>query len=762
MFINAVKDYLEFLNNLYASFSTEVSLPILVQQSFFFILTSIKFIIVYIISFQWARDFSQFPLILPKINSALLSENLILESFSPNIFSFLQPPFYDNNKFFIGLLNSFFLSLPFSIAHLIALRRIIIQGYPAGIAAFLGTIVGQITLIASILFGFRFLILPWFGFEFVNHFIGLILLVTMIYDIIHLKKETEPISYSDKKTLLKYFALNFGLTWTEQASIFQYLGNISVGVQPTLLELSTAKTQIGFFSNQAFYVLGLGFGNFLFSSLFVFLITNLLNQIYLRFSSMTSKQFKESLNFGSIITIIGLSMTSIPYYSLDYLLAGPLGFVSQDKALEKVQLNYSFSDIKNGFLQHLISNQQLSIMTDISLFDRNDYLKAENLDDSVTQTFENLNYEGEYFANTTRDYSSQKLTDRDQIDKLQKSLYAKNYHNDDDIQENSKNSLASADFANIEPEQDDYFFSKYEKAGFQNFFYRNVKDSIDWVFLKQKYYSNALYKSLLKFDIDLLLDRQPRFQQLTPTEETQLFKNRFILAKYYDSLRDYRVIPYSVQQQSGNENFEDQSNMVSQSYVDRVYNHQFKGTLNVVRRLFHITLPLSDSDINNKNSNKTILKFDQPLYNEFSSSKNIFLHEELSQSSSNSSFIKETNPIPFYVGWDENLRKLVITNKYLSREFAGIEMKNEEKLIRFNAWPIPKNITHKDQKFPFVNIFEHPKLIDNFELNYLNVEMDKIPAVKLQTQEGKLILDLLPPNTGGFVWPGQINKVSLF
>ena len=919
MFINAVKDYLEFINHLYASLSTEISLQVLLQQSFFYILNSIKFILLYVFSFQWVRDFVQLPIILPKINSALLSENFVLEStfenYSSNIFSFLQSPFYEENKFVIGFLNSFFMSLPLSVAHFIALRRLLIQGKHAGIMSFLGTILGQITLIASIIFGLRFLILPWFGLEFLNYLIGIVLLCTIVYDTMHIQKEKEEVSSSDRKTLLKYFALNFGLAWTEQASLFQYLGNINFGVNATLLEISSTSTQLGFFFSQWFYIVGLLIGNLIFSSLFVYLITQFLKLVNRQFSSISEKRFNESLNFGLLITIIGLSITSIPYYSLDYLLGGPLGFVAQDKALDKVQLNYNLSDIGNGLLQHLAIGRQ-PINTDISLFDRNDYIKKDSLEDPEAQTFESLNYEGEFFSNSARDYTSPKLMDRDQlvqlkrIEQLQKNLRSKKGKTNQESpfkQEESQESFIVNDDVRktVEPtgselteapllksnqfdelaqrydleKGDKNFFSKYEKFGFQNFFYRNMQDSIDWAFLKQTYYSNALYKSLLRFDIDLLLDRQPPFQKLTSTEENQLLTNRFLLSKYYDSLRDYHLIPY----------YDDFENLFdgSKSYADRVYNHQFKGTLNVVRRLFYITmddLPSQskiltmpsklvaegDKKTNREASSEIVLKFDQLLYNEFPYPINPFFHEELqkglssssvSEQNDNSPFIKEANPTPFYVGWDENLRKLVITNKFLPRESAGfifgpgqflskanqnevqlIKTKGEtqgakdlrlqevqakrsvtevpkelqaflsklpHRTIRFDSWPIPKNSVAyrglvaeedfdngqkdgkgrifknlrtffsrsrmEDSTMPFINLVDkkHEEVLKTFELDpatledsnrgfdmdsRLNFDMKKIPSVKLKDLEGSLIVDILPPKTGGFVWPGHLNQ----
>jgi hypothetical protein len=44
----------------------------------------------------------------------------------------------------------------------------------------------------------------------------------------------------------------------------------------------------------------------------------------------------------------------------------------------------------------------------------------------------------------------------------------------------------------------------------------------------------------------------------------------------------------------------------------------------------------------------------------------------------NSTFMVNTNPIPFYVGWDESLRQFIITNRFLSRRESGYSFQNPE------------------------------------------------------------------------------------
>ena len=124
------------------------------------------------------------------------------------------------------------------------------------------------------------------------------------------------------------------------------------------------------------------------------------------------------------------------------------------------------------------------------------------------------------------------------------------------------------------------------------------------------------------------------------------------------------------------------------SYANRVYNQQFKGTLKILRRLFSINL-----ESKNSQKNESILKYDQPLYKEELNDQNPNLHEELKNSiyvSKNkiiSPFLKEVTPIPFYAGWDEVLRKFLVTNYWLAYSDTGVKVdySNVFKLQNFNT-----------------------------------------------------------------------------
>ena len=181
--VTALRDYIELLNNVYDSLSGNITIQTVVQQTLLYLLGSIKYCFVYLITFQWFRDLCYLPIIIPQLSVSLLKSQFVLETPLSNLFSFLEPATYSTNTFLIGFLNSFFLSLPISSAQLIYIRRLFIQGDLAGLAAGLGIIGGHMAFLTCVLFGIRFVIVPWFSFEPLNYMIGLVLLFKIIFDI---------------------------------------------------------------------------------------------------------------------------------------------------------------------------------------------------------------------------------------------------------------------------------------------------------------------------------------------------------------------------------------------------------------------------------------------------------------------------------------------------------------------------------------------------------------------------------------------------
>lgn len=793
-FIPSIRDYIELLNNVYDSLAGDINVQIVIQQSFIYILESIKNIIFYIFTFGWFRDFFYLPILIPKISSLIFKENLFFADPSASTFSFLELSVSGYNKFFVGFLNSFFLSLPISCAHLIYARRLLIQGDIAGLAAGLGNILGQFFFIGSIIFGIRLFIIPWFSLEPITFIVGFILLLTIVYDMSH-ERVIKIIDIKNSIVLLKIFLLNFALIWTEQSCIFQYLGNLTLHSEPTSIETFSTNTSVQYFIIHFSYLSGILIGSLFFTFTFSFVLKKFSEFLQIK-SSILRSTWIIRLNFFFLTSILAFTFTSIPYYGLDYILTGPLGFVSQDKSFKNTL--FSQNDLKDPFGILGSLSQNLSIDTDATPFDRGIYLKSP-----VFQTFEDLNYAGEY-ASTTRQgsvplfgrYKEKARKVREAI--IKKTDNQDGIQNDVPLQENNNtrknlsNQLNSFtnDFSNEENDSIDYlaFSPKSENiyvfSNLRKRFETNYKQSVNSTFenilegtlndaffeensslaypevekkIKQRYYANPVYKFLLNIDIDNFLNRQPSNFSLSPMEEKELYKKRIILSRYYDSLRFYNKLPYI--------NEFDYLFCGSKSFADRVYNQQFKGTLHVVRRLFSINFQTKPKTLQN-----LTLKYDQPQYKKATTGIPI-LHEELKEFDSTSKpFIKFTNQIPLYVGWDENLRKLVITNRLLPRSLTNINKFSENKnaSIEFTTWPLSKSILEQDKIKPLISSrllyvnreqiqnSEYKDLLDLFDYEDSESEVSSYKSlpeniIKLGTDN----LNILPPNRGGFLWPGN-------
>ena len=282
-----------------------------------------------------------------------------------------------------------------------------------------------------------------------------------------------------------------------------------------------------------------------------------------------------------------------------------------------------------------------------------------------------------------------------------------------------------------------------------------------------------MYKSLLAVDVDFFLKRQPQAFQLNGQQESDLYTKRRMLEGYYDSLRHYALLPYA---ESFDVFFDG-----TKSFSSKVYNQQFKGTLQSVRRLFSLT---STNDTETGTLPQTILKFDQPGY-EFSDTPSFSAyHEELGPQAKQSETAFPNTPSflsqPFYAGWDEHTRKFVITNKLLPRNLAGykveqfsLESGKQGQKIKFTAWPLSKELmtgSEKDSPIPYVTLFETvdssikraftvPDDIRNFPSSLpANVERFIQTTNPQEESKEKLVIDQvlsLAPKRGGFVWPGN-------
>ena len=817
-----IKDFIDALNNFYDSLSGDISLVAILQFAFSHLVESTKFLIQYLATFRWVNDFYMIKVTIPQLFNSNLTETYSLENPFFHFFSFFQVPDLIQDPLFSGLFNSFFLSLPFSSGQILWLRRLTVEGVPAGIASGAGIIVGQFFLTVCVLLGFRFIVFPWLSIEWLHCLLGLVLTLSVVYTLAY--KPIKRIKYSETNQLAKIFVLHLTLTWIEQSTLFSYFSSLSFNPEPNLLEIinSDGLTQsILLYWN---YILGLLIGLTCWTSFFGWLVLNLGYALskYLNFSySIWIRNF----HFSSLTLIIAFNLTSLPYYNLDYLITSPLGFISQDKATKKFQLRTTSMDLQKGRLGEYSSHTTLD--TDIAIFDRGNYLTSSE----VELTFEDLNYQGEYVWRSRNDrlasgsagivnklmskflpklksspkYSPIRAPKVEEVDEvfsdpynfadpeleIYTSIYPFFSESEDlvtrfieDYQADVTNNSSSDSFPTIDQEAFSAF-SELAQYGFDPFAAFEDVESDEYEEklgkkIKSKYYSNPVYKFILSSDILNFLDRQPKAYSLTKNEENELFKKRMILSNYYNSLREYTAVLYS---DPFHELF-----FGSKSYANRVYNQQFKGTLKILRRLFAISLEPKENP-----KQYSILKYDQPLYLEKYNKKPHLLHEELknelyfAKPFDQSPFLKETRPIPFYAGWDEKLRKFLVTNYWLTfsntnnrvnylnifeSKFPPIGSNTRKiKTLYFVAWPLSKQ---KMEKIKYESTQPMQLLFSEFDDPANEQQLDIFEYAESDDYDIRLIYETLPsilkrvdlrekdkpqirlqPLRGGLIWNGS-------
>jgi hypothetical protein len=346
--LTAVKDYVEIVHKLIETDSSNFNTDsIIATYSNFgaittYIILFIKNAMTDFISLNWIQSLGSLPIIIPQIASAMISEISVLDGYFHNAFVFLETPLsYGNNslifycleKFTIGIINSLFLFLPTSAAHLICLRRFVMQGIEAGYFASLGTIAGNIVWIGSITFGLRCIIVPWLSLDLLRCILGFILLIKYMWD-----------SYSEKRVVLedlskkKIFLLNFLLAFTEQTNIYPFISNTSISSDSTILESFPVTTFVEFCAIHSSYLLGIFLGSFSLLQLTCWFWENPAFNFYMWMVSsfkITTSFYSKVFNFLFLYLTMICTISSFSYFALDYTVTNPIGFVHQDRLMDQ-------------------------------------------------------------------------------------------------------------------------------------------------------------------------------------------------------------------------------------------------------------------------------------------------------------------------------------------------------------------------------------------------------------------------------------------
>lgn len=340
--VTSVKDYVEVVHKLIESDSSfKINNYDELGPIITYLVLTIQEFLRNFVTLKWLNNVWDLPIIIPDISSAMVSEISVLDSYFHNAFNFLDKPlsygetnlfFYNLEKFSIGLINSLFLFIPTGTSHLITIRRFVMQGLEAGYLAGLGSIAGNILWITSVIFGFRFFVIPWLSLDIFRYILGFVLLVKYMWDSYNERKMT--ITTDSAKQ--KIFLLNFLLALTEQTSIYPFVTNLSIGSESSILESFPAQDLTTFITIHSSYILGLTLGCLSLLHLTCWFWENPAFKIYMwlisSFKVSTSFYYK-ALNFTFLYLTMICAISSIPYYGLDYTLTNPLGLVNDDRIL---------------------------------------------------------------------------------------------------------------------------------------------------------------------------------------------------------------------------------------------------------------------------------------------------------------------------------------------------------------------------------------------------------------------------------------------
>lgn len=710
----AIRDYLENLNILVDSLNDSNSIIEVLKTSILYGINSIAYIFVYLFTFQWIRDITHLPVILPTISERVLQEIYVLNDRS-NLLNILPITNFESNKFLLGLLNSFFLALPLSVPKIVSIRQWLIKGSVAGVSSVLGFRLGQTLFYAGILLGLRSIMIPWLANEPWTYIIGMVLLIRLIYEMT--QESLVPIPLSQTQKHINIFLVNLALAWTEQSILYQYCSNNTLGSGFSNLDVFVTNQTSEFWISHISYLVALFIGGLFFDLVFLYLITGLIesSQVWFRIPLST---WKKQSNIWLLRISLALSFSSIPYYTLDYLFLAPTGIVAQDKIVTNISANV--------FEKNPLTYSRLGVEQEMFLdpFNRRILWTNPLQDYSGFSSFETKNYEGE------RAWKLADVAKRSNITSVAentKTLAKRLFNNPSIIQEryavDRKSEVVKEKPSNSsnlgrglqekfevvyfpkarELSTDDYVSGKkrvrvrnplFESRVFDYYLYNPgdplkenffgvINDSFPTLLnvnsdfqsrqegiIKKKYYSNPIYKNLLNVYVDSLLDQQPKDYRVKPEEEKELYKARLILQDYFNSLRVYSELPY-----------QKQFNVIfngSKSFATKVYNQQYKGNLKVVRRLFGVTWDEKENPIQSSK-----LTFDQTLIKENPTN---FYHEELRKPRlKQKKRVKIINPTPLYAGWDNDLRQFTLSNRYLEKTLVGRQASYPENTNSYNS-----------------------------------------------------------------------------
>ena len=463
----SIKDFSDTLNDQSFALANNIHILPFLQELFVFSIKTIISGVVYILTFEWFKDFSYLPLLNPgspqpfeianteRLLSPGLTSSYSGESFFTDpishFFSFCQSEALYRNSvgcknevfakaslsknttyIFSGLANSFFFSLPFSLPHLISIKRLFSQGIQAAVASLIGVVTAHSLFLIAIFYGLRFLIIPWFSLEPVTYTLGFTANVLIIKELIQTSPQrfqkgayaginTQSLrgffmgnggnrDFAVSPLLLRIGFLSFLLTWCEELNVFSSITNLTLDAQNTYLDLYPSTNVSNFFGVHTLYIFSFIIGNCVFSLFFYYLLFNI-GPVIASWTNFSNTKISNAINKLVMLFIITFTFASFPYYGLDYLIGKIGGFLPEDPVYKETVLSPTKLTVnkKNTLFIKAESadKKKHTSLLDINNFDNGVYLnnldfnKFDNFPSdakgsiSRTTSFEKSNYRQE-------------------------------------------------------------------------------------------------------------------------------------------------------------------------------------------------------------------------------------------------------------------------------------------------------------------------------------------------------------------------------
>ena len=120
--------------------------------------------------------------------------------------SYINNNYSSIETFLAGAVQAFSFAIPLTVPLLICLRRLLVEGIPAGIVSYLGNSVGQTFFLFMVLAGFRDVIQFWYDWEPILYLAGFLLTLKVLFTF-YLESRLKRPTQVDSKTLASFFGL---------------------------------------------------------------------------------------------------------------------------------------------------------------------------------------------------------------------------------------------------------------------------------------------------------------------------------------------------------------------------------------------------------------------------------------------------------------------------------------------------------------------------------------------------------------------------